>query len=143
MLNKILFALVVALAATQVPSSANDIEKVLNKAAGSVAKKQLLKQAGGLFNKSTPAATPASSTDKAAATPAASTPAASAPAAGSSASTSAAPITPVAGAVTTTAKPSLKDKLTDRAIKEGTKYGSKYANKYLQQGEKQLTKLVK
>lgn len=143
-MNSQLTLLVVLLALGVQTASANDIEKVMNKALGS-GKSQLLKQAGNIAKSqilkdkspATPATAAAGSTAAAkTATPAASGAGAATPA------LSPAPSTSTPAAATAPGHSSLKDKLMHRAAVESEKYAKKYGNKYLKQGTGSLGKLL-
>ncbi len=134
----------------QLPSDANDIEKVLNKAVGP-GKSKLFSQ---VIGKGKAFAHPASEATPAVLAP--STPATSATSAGSAAPVAAiaspsgnAANPPVPGAQSAGAvaphstKQVLGEKVKKEAMRQVKKYGTKYGGKYLDQGGNQLGSFLK
>lgn len=109
---------------SQLPSDANDFQKVLN-----AGKKAALKQVGRTLQKK---AVNAASSQKASITTA------------KAATTGSGTITKgAATSATASSKKSTTAKIQEKIAAEAARNAKKYGNKYLQKGERQLTKLLK
>lgn len=148
MTSKQVLVLTAIISVWQLPANANDIEKVVNKTLGS-SKSKLLKQAEGLAkgklglssDKTQGTNSPAGTSTPVAGTVTA-TPAAPGAAATGAASTAVSGTSPAQTPPASAPTKSLTDKLKHRAQVESSKYAKKYGDRLLQQGEKQVNKIL-